>query len=91
MWNNRPSYFLLIQIRHQKVNLPIPIPLFVLEDALIVLKDLGWLWGKCFPRQELPTLFTTLCLELFQELRRFGSWTLVKVWDGKSQISIKFY
>jgi hypothetical protein len=91
MWNNRSSYFLLIQIRHQMVNITLPIPLFVLEDVLVALNDFGLLWGSFFPRQKLPSLITTLCLELFQELRRFGSWRFVEVSAGESQVSIKYY
>jgi hypothetical protein len=91
MSTNRPSYFLLIQLRHQRLNLTLPIPLFVLEDVLAGINDLGLLWSRFFPRQKLPALFTTHCLELFQELRRFGSWQFLEAADGKSRISLKFY
>jgi len=91
MWNNRSSYFLLVQIRHRRINLTLPLPLFALKDLLVTFNDLGLLWSNLFPRQKLPALITTLCLELLQELRRFGRWQFAEISDGENQISIKFY
>ncbi len=91
MWNNRSNYLLLIKIRHQSINLTLPIPLFILNGILVILNDMASVWSKYSPHQKLPSLITSLCLELFQELRRFGSWTLMELSDGESQISIKLY
>jgi len=82
---------LLIQIRHQKGKIILPIPLFVVEDVLTGLKDLAVVWGRLFPYIKLPGLFSTICLELFRELRRFKNWQLVDISDGKNQVSIKLY
>lgn len=91
MWNNRPSLFLLIKVRHRSLHLALPVALYVVDDLFQSLGDLAALAEWLFPRLRLPGLAAAAALAGWRELRRLGRWRLLEVADKDLQISLSFH
>ena len=88
------SLWMLIRVRTDRMRLTFPLPLFVFDQALVALEDLGWLADRLFPGlarewlgrhpRPLPDHFELRPLirmsrDLLNELRRYGAWRMVEV------------
>jgi len=93
--------FLLVRVRLQgwPVSLVVPVPLFVLEDALeaiaLLFRVLGWAgvrpagrWAAGLPA-DLWRHGAALPAALLRELRGQGRLTLAEVQDGATQVSVR--
>lgn len=99
-----PANFLVVRVRPPgwKLGLFIPLPLFVLEEALEAASYLAraWSWAggkhpriavRIFDRAGIRTWAEVLHIpmELIRSLRSHGSFTIAEVRDGSTHVSVR--
>ncbi len=107
MWTKRPSLFMMVRIRAGgKGRFLIPIPLFVLGQALEAASDLVWLAKAIRPgwfadlagcsdglagKAVSPSQALEALRHFLGELRGYGRWRMVEVETEKAEIHIDFF
>lgn len=104
MWTKHQSYILLIHFKKQpRVHFMIPLALPVFEATLASLQESLEVWESFFPnffnrltakhnkqnKQLKPSLLLSKCILLIRELRKYKSFDLLHIDDGKIMISIR--
>lgn len=104
MWTNRQSYLLLIHLKKLRgacILIPLALPVF--ETTLAAVRDSLEVWENLFPnlfaglmtknkKYKKPlrlSMLLTKCILLFRELRKYKSYDLVHIDDGKMRITIR--
>lgn len=100
MWINRQSCFLLIQFKKQtgrRIWIPLALP--VIETTLAAVRDGLEVWEGLFPnlfakftakkKKLKPSMLVSACIRFMQELRKYKSYDLLHIDDGKIKITIR--
>lgn len=101
MWNNKLVHFLMVKITlDNKMKIPIPMPLILMDVFLNALEDLAFLAdlmmqpavrkrNRWIPDKSFEALVRQLH-QTYYEMRKFGKWQLFDVKAGKVRISVEF-
>lgn len=100
MWTKRQSFFLMILFKKKTGRrMLIPLALPVLETTLAAVRDGLEVWESLFPNLFAkytakktplkPSMLVTACIRFMQELRRYKSYDLLHIEDGKITITIR--